>query len=158
MPQTPKERLSALNLALPKTATPAGNLVGFKIDHGLVYVSGQLPLQDGVVRYLGRVGDTVSQEAAYEAAKLAALNVISQLSIAAGGDLARIELVRVSGFLCCASGFTNIAAVVNGASDLFVEIFGERGAHSRSAIGVAALPRGVPVEIEVIARLLDQEI
>lgn len=158
MPQTPEERLSALNLALPKTSKPAGNLLGFKIDRGLVYVSGQLPLEDGVVKYLGRVGDTVSQETAYEAAKLAALNVISQLSIAAGGDLARIELIKVSGFLCCAGEFTNIAAVVNGASDLFVEIFGERGAHSRFAIGVASLPRGVPVEIEVIARLLDQEI
>lgn len=157
-PQTPEERLSALSLALPKPSKPAGNLLGFKIDRGLVYVSGQLPLEDGVVKYFGQVGDTVSQETAYEAAKLAALNVISQLAIAAGGDLARIELIKVSGFLCCAFGFTNIAAIVNGASDLFVEIFGERGAHSRSAIGVAALPRGVPVEIEVIARLLDKDI
>ncbi|TGU45698.1 RidA family protein [bacterium M00.F.Ca.ET.152.01.1.1] len=159
MPKTPEQRIDALNLALPKISKPAGNLLGFKTDRGLVYVSGQLPLEDGVVKYSGRVGDTVSQETAYESAKLAALNVISQLSLATGGDLSRVEeLVKVSGFVSCTQEFTNIPAVVNGASDLFVAVFGECGSHSRFAIGVAALPRGVPVEIEVIARLRDYDI
>ncbi|MDX1195066.1 RidA family protein [Sinorhizobium medicae] len=156
MLQTPEQRLSSLKLALPKISKPAGNLLGFKVDRGLVYVSGQLPLEDGVVKYAGRVGDAVSQEAAYEAAKLAALNVIGQLSLATDGNLSRVqELVKVSGFVACTPEFTAIPAVVNGASDLFVEVFGECGAHARFAIGVAALPRGVPVEVEVIARLRD---
>ncbi|MER9877287.1 RidA family protein [Mesorhizobium sp. M0195] len=85
---------------------------------------------------------------------MAALNVISQLSVATEGKLSRVlELVKVSDFVACTPEFTNIPAVVNGASDLFVEVFGERDAHARFAIGVAALPRGVPVEVEVIARL-----
>ncbi|MER8377176.1 RidA family protein [Mesorhizobium sp. M1406] len=154
MLQTPEQRISSLNLALPKISKRAGNLLGFKVDRGLAYISGQLPLEDGVVKYTGRVGDAVSQKTAYEAAKLAALNVISQLSVATEGKLSRVlELVKVSGFVACTPEFTNIPAVVNGASDLFVEVFGERGAHARFAIGVAALPRDVPVEVEVIARL-----
>jgi enamine deaminase RidA (YjgF/YER057c/UK114 family) len=159
MLQTPEQRIDALSLTLPKISKPAGNLLGYKTDRGLVYVSGQLPLEDGVVKYAGRVGDSVSQETAYEAAKLAALNVVSQLSLATNGDLSKVEdIVKVSGFVCCTHDFTNIPAVVNGASDLFVAVFGDRGAHSRFAIGVAALPRGVPVEIEVIARLQDHDV
>jgi enamine deaminase RidA (YjgF/YER057c/UK114 family) len=156
MTQTPEQRLNALALALPRIVKPAGNLLGYKIDRGQVYVSGQLPLEDGVVKYVGRVGDTVSKEEAYEAAKLAALNVVSQLSLATDGDLSRVEdIVKVSGFVNCLPEFTEIAAVINGASDLLVGAFGDLGAHARFAIGVASLPRGVPVEIEVIARLRD---
>lgn len=153
---TPEERLEALSLVLPKITKPAGNLLGFKIDRGQVYVSGQLPLEDGAVKYVGKVGETVTETEAYDAARLAALNVISQLSVATGGNLASIEaIIKVSGFVNCASDFINISSVVNGASDLFVAIFGDCGTHSRFAIGVASLPRGVPVEIEVIASLRD---
>ncbi|MGZ2386064.1 RidA family protein [Rhizobium brockwellii] len=156
MNSTPEERLEALGLVLPKITKPAGNLLGFKIDRGRVYVSGQLPLEDGALKYVGKVGETVAETEAYDAAKLAALNVISQLSLATGGSLASIEaIIKVSGFVNCTSDFINIPSVVNGASDLFVEIFGERGTHSRFAIGVVSLPRGVPVEIEVIASLRD---
>lgn len=156
MNSTPEERLEALSLVLPKIAKPAGNLLGFKIDRGQVYVSGQLPLEDGAVKYVGKVGETVTETEAYDAARLAALNVISQLSVATGGNLASIEaIIKVSGFVNCASDFINIPSVVNGASDLFVAIFGDCGTHSRFAIGVAALPRGVPVEIGVIASLRD---
>lgn len=155
---TPEQRLEALNLVLPKVTKPAGNLLGFKIDRGQVYVSGQLPLEDGAVKYVGRVGDAVTQDEAYSAAKLAGLNVISQLSLATDGNLARIlQIIKVSGFVSCTPDFTNIPSVVNGASDLLVAVFGEAGTHSRFAIGVAALPRGVPVEIEVIARLRDDD-
>ncbi|ESW72033.1 RidA family protein [Mesorhizobium sp. C280B] len=156
MLQTPEERLDALNLALPKLSKPGGNLLGFKTDRGLVYVSGQLPIEDGVVKYAGRVGENVTHKTAYEAAKLAALNVISQLSLETGGNLSSVEeLVKVSGFVSCTYDFTDIPAVVNGASDLFIAVFGDCRAHSRFAVGGAALPRGVPVEIEVIARLRD---
>lgn len=156
MTQTPEQRLGGLALTLPRIVKPAGNLLDYKTDRGQVYVSGQLPLKDGVVKYVGKVGDAVSKEDAYEAAKLAALNVVSQLSLATDGDLSRIEdIVKVSGFVNCLPEFTEIAAVINGASDLFVGVFGDRGVHARFAIGVASLPRGVPVEIEVIARLRD---
>ncbi|MGO7960485.1 RidA family protein [Rhizobium leguminosarum] len=156
MNSTPEERLEALSLVLPKIIKPAGNLLGFKIDRGQIYVSGQLPLADGAEKYFGKVGETVSESEAYDAAKLAALNVISQLSLATGGNLARIEaIIKVSGFVNCTSDFTKIPSVVNGASDLFIEVFGDPGTHSRFAIGVVALPRGVPVEIEAIARLRD---
>ncbi|WP_018330181.1 RidA family protein, partial [Rhizobium giardinii] len=97
MNSTPEERLEALSLVLPKITKPAGNLLGFKIDRGQVYVSGQLPLEDGAVKYVGKVGETVTESEAYDAAKLAALNVISQLSLATGGSLARIEaIIKVS--------------------------------------------------------------
>ncbi|MBA8820917.1 hypothetical protein BRY73_03960 [Ochrobactrum sp. P6BS-III] len=156
MTSTPEQRLNALALCLPRIVKPAGNLLGYKVDHGQIYVSGQLPLEDGAVKYVGKVGDKVAKEEAYEAAKLAALNVVSQLSLAADGDLSRIEAIaKVSGFVNCIPDFTEIAAVINGASDLFINVFGDRGAHARFAIGVASLPRGVPVEIEVIARLRD---
>jgi len=157
MTQTPEQRLEALNHSLPRISKPAGNLLGFKIDRGQIFVSGQLPLEDGTVRYVGKVGDAVTKEEAYDAAKLAALNAVSQLSLAAEGDLSRIaEIVKLSGFVNCAADFTDIPAVVNGASDLFVAVFGDEGSHARFAIGVASLPRGVPVEVEVIARLRDE--
>ncbi|NSZ48773.1 RidA family protein [Agrobacterium vitis] len=157
MTQTPEQRLEALDHSLPRISKPAGNLLGFKIDHGQIFVSGQLPLEDGTVRYFGKVGDAVTKDEAYEAAELAALNAVSQLSLATEGDLSRIaEIIKLSGFVNCAADFTDIPAVVNGASDLFVAVFGDRGSHARFAIGVASLPRGVPVEIEVIARLRDE--
>ncbi|MQW87897.1 RidA family protein [Sinorhizobium saheli] len=154
--QTPEERLKALGLRLPRVFKPAGNLLGYKVDHRQVYVSGQLPLDDGEIKYLGKVGQVVSREDAYEAAKLAALNVLGQLSIATGGDLSRVaEIVKVSGFVNCVPDFIDIPFVVNGASDLLVAVFGDAGTHARSAIGAVSLPRGVPVEIDIIARLRD---
>lgn len=151
MSQTPEQRLEVLNLTLPRIEKPAGNLLGFKNDRGQIYVSGQLPLEDGVVKYLGKVGETVARETAYEAAKLAALNVVSQLSLATDGDLSKVaEIVKVSGFVNCTPDFTDIPFVVNGASDLFASIIDDRVSHSRFAIGVAALSRAVPVEIELI--------
>ncbi|MCA1408630.1 RidA family protein [Ensifer sp. IC3342] len=154
MSQTPEKRLEVLGLRLPRVSRPAGNLLGYKVDHGLVYISGQLPLDDGEVKCLGEVGQALSREDAYEAAKLAALNVLGQLSIATGGDLSKVaEIVKVSGFVNCVPDFIDIPFVVNGASDLLVSVFGDAGSHARFAIGTASLPRGVPVEVDVIARL-----
>lgn len=158
MTQTPEQRLAAFKLSLPRIARPNGNLLAFKIDRGQIYVSGQLPLEDGVVKYIGKVGESVARDTAYEAAKLAALNAIGQLSIATGGELSKVtEILKVSGFVNCTPDFTDIPHVINGASDLFISVFGDCGSHARFAVGVAALPRGVPVEIDVIARLRDAE-
>ncbi len=153
MIDAPEQRLATLGLSLPLIVKPAGNLLGYKIDQGQVFVSGQLPLKDGQPLFLGKVGDTVRREEGYEAAKLAALNVIAQLRLAADGQLSKLEIIKVSGFVNCVADFKDIAFIVNGASDLFTAVFGERGCHARFAIGVASLPRGVPVEIDVIARM-----
>jgi enamine deaminase RidA (YjgF/YER057c/UK114 family) len=158
MSETPENRLNAMALRLPLIAKPAGNLLGFKIDQGQIFVSGQLPLEDGLPKYLGKVGVTVSTEEATSAAALAALNVVAQLSLATGGDLSKVlEIVKVSGFVNCSPDYIEISQVINGASDLMVSIFGENGRHARFAIGVMSLPRGVPVEIEVIARIAGME-
>ncbi|MES5100977.1 RidA family protein [Agrobacterium sp. BA1120] len=155
---TPENRLLALGLKLPAILKPAGNLLGFKIDNGQVFVSGQLPLEDGRPRYLGKVGATISTEDAVEAAALAALNVVAQLSLATGGDLSKVtDIIKVSGFVNCTPDFIDVSAVINGASDLLVSVFGDRGRHARFAIGVTSLPRGVSVEIEAIARLSKAE-
>lgn len=158
MSETPEHRLEAMALRLPTIAKPAGNLLGFKIDHGQVFVSGQLPLEDGRPKYLGKVGAAISTEEATSAAALAALNVVAQLSLATDGDLSKVEeIVKVSGFVNCTPDYIEISQVINGASDLLVSIFGESGQHARFAVGVMSLPRGVPVEIEVVARLAGVE-
>lgn len=158
MSETPEYRLEAMGLRLPPISKPAGNLLGFKIDRGLIFVSGQLPLENGRPRYLGKVGASISIEEGNKAAALAALNVVAQLSLATGGHLSRVrEIVKLSGFVNCTPDFVDIASIVDGASDMFVSVFGEQGRHARFAIGVLSLPRGVPVEIEAIARLSDGE-
>lgn len=154
MSETPETRLAALGLTLPTISKPAGNLLGYKVDQGQVFVSGQLPLEDGVPRYIGKVGDAFTKDDAYQAARLAALNVVAQLFLVTNENLSAISaIVKVSGFVNCTSDFTDIPFVINGASDLLVELFGARGSHARFALGVASLPRGVPVEIDVIARI-----
>ncbi|MER9425500.1 RidA family protein [Mesorhizobium sp. M0317] len=106
MTQTPEQRLEALDLLLPCIVIPAGNLLGFKIDSDQIFVSSQLPLEDGPVKYVGKVGEAVSNESAYEAAKLAALNVISQLSLATEGDLSKVaDIVKLPGFVNCVPDF-----------------------------------------------------
>lgn len=158
MSETPEYRLEAMGLQLPLISKPAGNLLGFKIDQGLIFVSGQLPLENGRPCCLGKVGASISIEEGKKAAALAALNVVVQLSLATGGHLSRVrEIVKLSGFVNCAPEFVDFASIVDGASDLFVSAFGEQGRHARLAIGVLSLPRGVPVEIEVIARLSNEE-
>lgn len=156
--QNPEDIIDSLGLRLPRNSKPSGNLLGFKVNDGQVYVSGQLPLEDGDLRYAGKVGQSISREQAYDAARLAALNVLSQLSLASGRQLSNVaEIIKVSGFVNCASDFTDISFVINGASDLLMSVFGARGSHARIAIGVASLPRGAAVEVEVIARLKVEE-
>jgi enamine deaminase RidA (YjgF/YER057c/UK114 family) len=151
---SPEKRLAALNLHLPTTSLPAGNLLGFKIVGDLVFVSGQLPLDDGALRYAGKVGINLNEKLAAEAARLSALNAVAQLSKATHGQLSAVEeIVRLSGYLNCSPDFTAISPIIDHASDVFEKVFGARGRHARTAIGVMSLPRGAPVEIEVLARV-----
>jgi len=146
----PLQRLAELGLSLPPVAAPAGAYLP-ALRHGdLIYTSGQLPLVDGVLAYTGLVGAEVSVEQAQECARLCALNALA--AVGSLIPLARLtRIVKMTGFVASAPGFTQQPAVINGASELMAEVFGDAGRHARSAVGVAALPAGTPVEVELVA-------
>ncbi|SFU87841.1 Enamine deaminase RidA, house cleaning of reactive enamine intermediates, YjgF/YER057c/UK114 family [Methylobacterium sp. 174MFSha1.1] len=146
------DRLKELGLTLPPAAAPVANYVGFQRSGNLVVISGQLPFNaQGQIdpAHKGKVGAQVSPEAAAEAARHCALNVLAQLRAAAGNlDDAVVACLRLGGFINTAPGFSAVAGVMNGASDLMVQVLGERGRHARSTIGVAELPLDAVVEVE----------
>ncbi len=148
-----EKRLHELGIVLPSPAAPVANYVPFARSGSQVTVSGQICLGfDGVIapEHLGRVGAEVSPDRAKAAARLCAINVIAQLRAAIGDLDAVHRCVRLGGFITSAPDFTGQAAVMNGASDLMVEIFGDKGRHARTTIGVAALPLGASVEVEAL--------
>jgi enamine deaminase RidA (YjgF/YER057c/UK114 family) len=148
------QRLKELDITLPPAPAPAANYVPYVVENGLVFVAGQVPLgDDGKLHYRGKVGLDISEEEGYQAARLCALNGLAQLQ-AAVGSLDKVRrIVRVGGFVNCTDDFKNQPEVINGASDLLVEIFGDAGRHARAAVGVNALPRGVATEVELVAAI-----
>ena len=143
--------LKELGIELPTPPQAVANYVPFAIVGNQVIISGQLPTWAGQFPYLGKVGETVSLEDAQKAARLCGLNILTQLKMACEGDLGRVDrCIRLGGFVNCIDNFKDQPQVINGASDLMVEVFGEHGRHARAAVGVNALPLGVPVEIEAI--------
>ncbi len=145
------DRLAALGLTLPTPPTPIANFVPFAVTGSLVYLAGQVNEWNGTVPYLGKVGREFDVATGQAAARLCALNLLAGLQIACGGDLDRVRrCVRVGGFVNCDPEFTQAPAVINGASDLFVAVFGDAGRHARTAVGVASLPRGAAVEVDAI--------
>ena len=147
-------RLAELGIDLPTPAKPVANYVPYVITGDLVVVSGQIPLKDGKVAFTGKLGDVVSVETGVEAAKLCFVNLLAQLREACGGDLGRVQqVVRLGGFIACTSEFTGHAAVMNGASDLSVAVFGDIGRHARSTVGVPSLPLDSAVEVEGMFRI-----
>ncbi len=144
-------KLQALGIVLPATPAPAGNYIPTVISGNLVFVSGQVPFLDGKIAYQGKLGESVSLEDGQAAARLCFVNILAQLSAALGGDLDRVtRIVRLGGFVASTAGFTQHPAVINGASDLAVAVFGDAGRHARAAVGVAALPLDSAVEIDAI--------
>ncbi len=142
-------RLSELGIELPTAMAPVANYVPYVVTGDLVVVSGQLPAVDGKVAVVGKVGAEVSVEQGQHAARLCFTNVLTHLRRACDGDLGRVKrVVRLGGFIASPPEFTQHAAVMNGASDLAVAVFGEAGRHARSTIGVPALPLGAAVEVE----------
>jgi len=143
-------RLAELGITLAEPMAPAANYVPFVQSGNLVFVSGQVSVgPDGPIK--GHLGGGVSVEEGQAAARICALNLIAQARVACGGDLDRVtRVVKLSGFVASTPDFADQPKVVNGASDLFAEVFGEAGQHARAAVGVAALPLGVAVEIEAI--------
>jgi enamine deaminase RidA (YjgF/YER057c/UK114 family) len=151
----PAERLAALGLTLPPVAVPVAAYVPAVRTGRYVYTSGQLPTVDGKLPAVGKVGDEVSAQDAAGMARTCALNALAAAASAAGGLEAIRRIVKVTGFVASAPGFGGQAQVINGASELLIEVFGEDGKHSRSAIGVAELPLNAPVEVELIAEVRD---
>ncbi len=152
-----EDRLKTLGITLPTPAPAAGNYAPVLDVEGWIYISGQLPMVDGKVVSTGKVGGDVSVEDAYQAARTCAINALALLYQAMGaheGALDDVQIVRVGGFVASAPGFTQQPKVINGASDLFCEVLGDRGRHARAAVGVAELPLGASVEVEVVARRL----
>jgi enamine deaminase RidA (YjgF/YER057c/UK114 family) len=149
----PAERLAALGLALPPVAAPVAAYVPAVRSGDVVYTSGQLPTVDGKLSAVGKVGAEVSAADGAELARTCVLNALAAAAAAAGGLAAIGRIVKVTGFVASAPGFSGQPQVVNGASQLLLEVFGEDGRHARSAVGVAELPLNAPVEVELIAEL-----
>ena len=149
-----EQRLAARGLELPTAPAPAANYVPYTISGKLVFVAGQLPFRNGQVAVSGRLGAGVSLGQGQEAARLCALNLLAQVKAACGGDLSRLaRCLKLGGFVSCTPEFTEHPAVINGASDLLVEVMGEAGQHARFAVGCASLPRDAAVEVEGIFEL-----
>lgn len=148
-----EQKLEALGLKLPERSGPFANYVSAVRTGNLVFVSGHGPTNAGQVVYRGRVGQDMDIETAYEAARLTALNCLASLKQEIG-DLDRVtRVVKLLGMVNSAPDFVDQPEVINGASDLLVELFGERGRHARSAVGMGALPFGIPVEIEMVVEV-----
>ena len=148
-----RERLEALGLALPAPPQPAGAYTRAVRTGNLIFVSGQLPLADGEMAYSGKLGQDLNVEEGYQACRLCALNALSVLAAETGSLDGIRQIVRLTGFVCSSDGFRDQAAVVNGASDLMKAVLEDRGVHARLAVGVAELPLGAAVELEVIAEV-----
>ena len=144
-------RLKELGIEIPTPAAPAANYIPFVKSGNLVFVSGQIPLVAGKIEGIGKVGQDLTTEQAKAIARICAINLIAQAKAACGGDLDKVaRVVKLGGFVNCVDGYTEQPEVVNGASDLMVEVFGDNGRHARFAVGTNALPRGVAVEVEAV--------
>lgn len=144
-------RLKDKGVELPAPTTPAGNYVPWVVTGNLVFIAGQVPFQDGKMRYSGKVGQDLPIEEGQAAARLCAINMLAQLKQACGGDLDRVvRCVKVGGFVNCNPDFVDQPKVINGASDLLVEALGEAGKHARFAVAAPSLPLGAAVEVDAV--------
>ena len=148
-----EQRLFQLGIKLPNTAAPAGSYVPYVLERNLLWISGQVPFWNGKVKYRGKVSSEVSMDDAIMAARLCGLNILAQIKTALG-DLNRVEqMIKLSGFVNSASDFTDHPIVINGASDLMVDVFGELGRHTRVAIGASSLPLNSTTEVDALVRV-----
>ena len=146
-----EQRLKELSIELDEASVPAGSYVPYVVTNNLVFISGQLPFINGELTIKGRVGENVTIDDAIKMSEACAKALLSQLKAACNGNLDRVKkVVKLGGFVASSPDFTDQPKVINGASDLIVNIFGDKGKHARFAVGVAALPLNVPVEIDGI--------
>lgn len=151
-----EQKLEAMGIVLPEVAKPVAAYVPYVVEGKFVFVSGQLPMEKGELKRKGKLGAEVTVEDGAKAARICAINGIAALKAAAGGNLDRVkQIVRVEGFVASTPEFDAQPKVVNGASELLVEVFGDKGKHSRFAVGCASLPLGASVEIGLIALIGD---
>ncbi len=151
----PEERLTELGITLPEPPSAVGAYDPWVRTGSLVLTSGQLPWRDGELAYAGRLGDELSVDEGYQAARLCAINAIAQLK-AAAGKLSRVkQILRLDGFVHSASGFQNQAQVLNGASELLNDVFGPKGRHTRVALGISEMPLNAAVQLSLTAELAD---
>ena len=151
---TVEARLKELNIVLPIPPSPVASYVPYVISGKNVFVSGQVTLTPEGLKYVGTVGKELSLDDGKAATRLCALNAIAQAKAACGGDLERVKrIVKLTVFVNAIPGFTQHPEVANGASDLFVEVFGDAGRHARSAVGAVSLPRNVATEVEAILEI-----
>ncbi|MFA5942986.1 MAG: RidA family protein [Candidatus Thermoplasmatota archaeon] len=148
-----EKRLSAAGHALPSAPKPAAAYIPWTRAGNLLFVAGQIPTKDGKPVMTGKCGQELTLAQAQEMARLCALNAIAALKEASGGQLDKVRLLRTQNYANCAPGFTDIHLAANGASELFVLAFGDKGKHARTSIGMAELPLNVPFEVEVTAVL-----
>src|SRR5215471_13444316 len=149
---TPETKLASMGLVLPEPPKPMANYVPFRIDGSTLYLSGQGPRRNDGTFMSGKVGREVTAEQAYEHARMVGLGLLAAAK-AAAGDLGRIEVLKVLGMVNAVPEFTDHPKVINGCSDLFVAVLGERGHHARSAVGMGSLPLQITVEIEAVMRI-----
>lgn len=149
---TPEEKLTSMGLVLPTLPKPVANYVPFKISGDTLYLSGQGPRQSDGSMATGKVGRDLTAEQAYEHAKLVGLGLLAAAK-AAAGELSRVEVLKVLGMVNAVPEFTDHPRVINGCSDLFVAVLGDRGRHARSAVGMGSLPMNISVEIEAVMRI-----
>ena len=152
---SPETRLAALGFAVPPAPGAVAAYEPWQRVGNLVTTSFQLPWVDGNLAAVGRLGEGLTTEQGYAAARICALNGIAQLKAASGGDLGRIRVVRIEGHVGCVEGFPQIPQVLNGGSELINEVFGERGRHARTALGHLVMPLNVPVMLGFWAEILD---
>jgi enamine deaminase RidA (YjgF/YER057c/UK114 family) len=150
---TPEERLSELGFVVPEVVPPVAAYVPALRTGNYVYVSGQVPSQNGELLYTGVVGDDVDEGQAYQCAEQCGLNALAALLTVVGSLSEVKQVVKIVGFVASAPGFTRQPHVINGVSELLGKVFGDAGKHARSAVGVSQLPLGVPVEVEMIVEV-----
>lgn len=144
-------KLQQLGIALPEPAAPVANYVGYVITGNLVFVSGQVPFKDGKLGFIGKVGQDLTAEEGAEAARYCAINILAQVKAACGGNLDRVKrCVKLGGFVNATPDFGDHPKVINGASDLIVEVLGDKGKHARFALGAGSLPANTAVEIDAV--------
>lgn len=150
-----ESKLAELGIQLPEAAAPAANYVPFVKTGNQLFISGQIPMTAEGIQFKGKLGDDMQTEQGAEAAKVCAINLIAQMK-AATGDLDKVaRIVKLVGFVNSTLDFTEQPAVINGASNFMVDVFGDKGRHARSAVSAASLPFGVAVEVEAIVELIE---
>jgi len=148
------EKLKELNINLPEAKAPVGNYVAVKVSGKILFISGQISIDDNSQLIKGKVGKDLDTEAGYEAAKRCALSIVAQVKKACGNDLSKVKsCIKLTGFVNSTEDFVEQPKVINGASDLIASVFGDAGMHTRAAVSTNSLPLGVSVEVDAIFEL-----